>query len=987
MPRYDPARIEPKWQRYWEKQQTFQVLEDSNLPKFYVLDMFPYPSGEGLHVGHPEGYTATDIFCRYHRMRGKNVLHPMGWDAFGLPAEDYARRTGAHPRDTTYRNIDTFRKQLKSLGFSYDWKRELATTDPDYFRWTQWIFLILFDTWYDQNFVWSDGQGNTVYGKGRPISDLPIPETIREQGKESVRRYQNKNRLAYQSEAAVNWCPKLGTVLANEEVIGGLSERGSHPVERIPLRQWMLRITDYAERLLDGMNTLDWPDPIKALQRNWIGRSEGAEVDFYIQPTDPLVNDPEKLSNQIRSVHDWEKQRQSKGFPEETEPEVIRVYTTRPDTLFGATYMVLAPEHPLVDTITTVSNQPAVENYRRQAATKSDLDRTDLAKEKTGVFTGAYAINPATKKPIPIWIADYVLASYGTGAIMAVPAHDCRDWEFAHQLALPVIHVVEPPEGYVPSEEEQQLACREKGQLLYPFTSPGTAIASGKYTGQTTSEMKERITSDLKEQGLASAATNYRLRDWLFSRQHFWGEPFPILHELDQEGHPTGLLRTISPEHLPVKLPDMDNFKPHGRPDPPLDSAPDSWLFTTTENTEIAPLQESEEGASAVALKRETNTMPQWAGSCWYYLRFLDPHNSDQFVDPEKEKDWLPVNLYVGGAEHAVLHLLYSRFWHQVLYDRGYVSCPEPFQRLVNQGIILGEVELTGYQRKNGSWISAEEVSEQTDKNTGMEVLSIKLDFEDAQKTAAGFVLKNDPEIRLDSRAYKMSKSRGNVVNPDTIVERYGADSLRLYEMFMGPLEDVKPWNTKGVEGISRFLSRVWRMVSDEKSDTLSLNPAIQEVRANSEQLRLLHRTIKSVTEDVESMSFNTAISRMMEFVNSFQHEDPRPREVIEPFILLLSPFAPHLAEELWELLGHPETLAFEPWPTYEKIWTVDQTLEVPVQVNGKVRTRITIDAQSTNDQLEEQALADPKVIAVLQEKELVKVIVVPGKLVNLVVR
>ena len=705
MPRYEPKRIEARWQKYWEQHGTFVTPNDppaGSRGKLYVLDMFPYPSGSGLHVGHPEGYTATDIVCRYRRMRGDHVLHPMGWDAFGLPAEQHAIRTGTHPRVTTYKNIETFRRQLKMLGFSYDWSRELSTTDENYFRWTQWIFLELFDTWYDASHEWKGPDGRMRTGKGRPISQLPIPADVRTAGDEAVRRYQDRHRLAYVSEAPVNWCAELGTVLANEEVIDGKSERGGYPVTRLPLRQWMLRITAYADRLVSELEDLDWTESIKALQRNWIGRSTGAEVDFLVVPS----GDTESVAVVARVMAFEERS----GFPAEPEPDVLRIYTTRPDTLYGATYMVVAPEHPIVERITTPEQRAAVHAYREQASRKSDLDRTDLAKEKTGVFSGAYALNPVNGERVPIWIADYVLISYGTGAIMAVPGHDLRDWEFAVTYGIPVIEVVQPPANYEPSREERETVDRAQAQGLQPlgfqgmpFSGEGTAVNSADYNGLTTAEFKQRITSDLAASGLGREAVNYRLRDWLFSRQHFWGEPFPIWHELDTDGRPTGLMRAETPSELPVRLTEDFDFKPHGRPEPPLEEAPEAWLYKTADD--------------GVRLRRETNSMPQWAGSCWYYLRFYDPQNERRFVDPDVERYWMPVDLYIGGAEHAVLHLLYSRFWHKLLFDRGHVSTPEPFHKLVNQGMILGD--------------------------------------------------NND----------KMSKARGNVVNPDDVVAEYGADA------------------------------------------------------------------------------------------------------------------------------------------------------------------------------------------------------------------
>lgn len=970
MPRYDDEvkRIEAKWQAYWDEHQTFRVdpaaAEGDSAEKLYVLDMFPYPSGAGLHVGHPEGYTATDIVCRFNRMRGKQVLHPMGWDAFGLPAEDYAIKTGTHPAITTAKNIETFKRQLKSLGFSYDWSREFATTDPDYYRWTQWIFLQLFDTWYDQNHVWTGPDGKTRTGKGRPIADLPIPAAIASRGIDAVRRFQDQHRLAYQHEAPVNWCPELGTVLANEEIVDGKSERGGHPVERVPLRQWLLRITAYGDRLANELDELHWPESIKLMQKNWIGRSEGAEVDFYVGESG-------------EGYDDWKSNRANNGFPREASADVLRIYTTRPDTLFGVTYMVLAPEHPAVAVLTTPEQRSAVDAYRQQAATKSDLDRTDLAKGKSGVFTGGYATNPMNGERVPVWIADYVLMSYGTGAIMAVPAHDERDFEFATQFQIPIKHVVAP--------------VNSSTDVTQGFFQLGVAVNSGPYNGLATLEFKSRITSDLEFAGIGRKAVNYRLRDWLFSRQRYWGEPFPIWHELDDQGQPTGLLRTDPHSSLPVRLPEMADFKPTGTPEPMLSKAPEDWLYSTT--------------PEGVRLKRETNTMPQWAGSCWYYLRFADPRNGQRFLDPALEKRWLPVDLYVGGAEHAVLHLLYSRFWHKVLFDRGHVSTAEPFQRLVNQGMILGEVEFTGYVRGSNpgtdistlQFVSARELKAGVDEQgtatrvieqTGEVVTPIVLDVEMVEKKGDAFVLKDRPEIVIESRAHKMSKSRGNVINPDVVVNQFGADSLRLYEMFMGPLEAVKPWSMKGVEGVARFLGRVWRMIVDESNASqVQLNPQIQDVAPTASQLRTLHRTIKAVTRDVESMGFNTAISRMMEFVNEFLSQDVRPKAVMEPFVLMLSPFAPHLAEELWELLGHPTTLAYEAWPTFDEKHLIETTVEIPVQLNGKLRGKVTVPAGADQSTIEAAAKADSTIAPQLEGKTIVKTVVVPGKMINFVVR
>ncbi len=961
MPRYDARRIESKWQQYWDEHDTFKVGEFvEGRDKLYVLDMFPYPSGDGLHVGHPEGYTATDIVCRYNRMQEVQVLHPMGWDAFGLPAEQHAIKTGTPPRITTQRNIDTFRRQLKMLGFSYDWSREFSTTDPDYFRWTQWIFLKIFDTWYDADFEWAGPDGKQRRGKGRPITELPIPADVQAEGEEAVRRYQDKHRLAYQHEAPVNWCPALGTVLANEEVIDGKSERGSHPVERVALRQWMLRITSYADRLLEEIDDVAWPESIKALQRNWIGRSEGAEVDFFIGSSGG--------DNIEDTFATWQAARQESGFPTEPGDDVLRVYTTRPDTLFGATYMVMAPEHPFVERLTTADQKQAVEDYCRKAAAKSDLDRTDLAKEKTGVFSGSYAINPVNGKQIPIWIADYVLISYGTGAIMAVPAHDLRDWEFAVEFELPIIAVVQHDAKYEPTKEERALMREVDGRTEFPFSGLGTAVNSGEYDGLATAEFKSRITEKLAASGLGTAAVNFRLRDWLFSRQHFWGEPFPIWHELDADGNATGLLRTDAEDQLPVELPELEDFKPSGTPDPPLSTAPEAWLYKTD--------------SDGTRLMRETNSMPQWAGSCWYYLRFADPHNDQQFLSPDLDRKWLPVDLYIGGAEHAVLHLLYARFWHKVLFDHGLVQTSEPFQRLVNQGMILGEAEMTGYKDSNGNWISASKVDREN-----LDGEAIKLDASQVQKRGDTFVLSESPEIVVDSRAYKMSKSRGNVINPDDIVEQYGADSLRMYEMFMGPLEATKPWSMSGVEGVFRFLGRVWRMIVDERSDEVRLNDAIKDREPTEDQLRILHKTIKAVTDDIEKLSFNTAISRMMEFTNEIGPQDPRPKSVIDQFVLLLSPFAPHIAEELWELLGHEGSLAYATWPTYDESLIAENEIEVPVQINGKLRSKIKVPAEADQQAIESAAREDETIAKNIDGKQVIKVVVVPGRLVNFVVK
>ena len=802
---YNPREIEPKWQAYWDKHKTFRTLDDDDeKPKFYALDMFPYPSGSGLHVGHPEGYTATDIVARYKRMRGYNVLHPMGWDAFGLPAEQHALDTGQHPRDITAKNIDNFRRQIKSLGFSYDWDREFSTTDPDYYKWTQWIFLQLY-----------------------------------------------KMGLAYIAEVPVNWCPALGTVLANEEVIDGKSERGGHPVIRVPMRQWMLRITAYADRLLEDLEELDWPENIKEMQRNWIGRSEGAEAEFRVDGTDGSFT----------------------------------VFTTRPDTLFGCTYCVLAPEHDLVKKITTPEQREAVEAYIEQAARKSDLERTDLAKDKTGVFTGAYAINPVNGQKVPIWIADYVLGHYGTGAIMAVPGHDQRDWEFAQKFGLPIVEVV------------------QGGDLTQgAYTGDGPHVNSDFLNGLNVKDAIERMIAWLEENGKGRRKVTYKLRDWLFSRQRYWGEPIPILHFED------GTMEPVPEEELPLLLPDMEEIRPTGTGESPLANATD-WVNVVDPKT----------GRKA---RRETNTMPQWAGSCWYYLRFIDPHNDKELCSKEKARKWLPVDLYIGGAEHAVLHLLYARFWHKVLYDLGVVETKEPFQKLVNQGMILGT---------NGE---------------------------------------------------KMSKSRGNVINPDDIVNQYGADTLRMYEMFMGPLEATKPWNTQGVEGIYRFLSRIWRLYVTEDG---GLNPKIRDAEGDDAFKRVWHKTVKKVTEDIENLRFNTAISQLMIFVNEAYKAETLPRKAMENFVQLLSPFVPHIAEELWERLGHNDTITYVPWPEYDPALTVDAEVEIVLQVNGKIVDRVLIASDTGEEAMRELALANEKVKAQTAGKTVRRIIAVPGKLVNVV--
>ena len=952
MPKYNPAEIEPRWQRYWDENKTFATNVNATGPKLYALDMFPYPSGEGLHVGHPEGYTATDIVSRHARMNGKTVLHPMGFDAFGLPAEEHAIKHNASPREFTEKNIKTFVRQLKDLGFSYDWDRQVSTTDLDYVKWTQWIFLVLFDTWFD-----SEQQ------KGRPISELPIPDDVTSQGDHAVQEYRDRHRLAYESHAPVNWCPGLGTVMANEEVVDGFAEVGSirHPVQRVPMRQWMLRITAYADRLENELAEVNWPEGIKKLQRDWIGRSVGAHVDFFI--------------GDASAVDTWKTDRAANGFPESQAVDTLRIYTTRPDTLYGATYMVIAPEHSAVEALTTEKQAAVVKRYCDDAAIKSDRDRQDDRTKKTGVFTGSYAINPVNGKAVPIWIADYVLASYGTGAIMAVPAHDKRDFEFAKMYDLEIMPVVEPP-----ADNKADAAEVAAGEAC--FVGVGTAINSGEFDGLATDEFKQKILLQLAESGCGGSAVNYKLRDWLFSRQRFWGEPFPILHELDEAGNKTGRLRPVPAEDLPVKLPELEDFKPHGRMEPPLEKADDEWLYPVVDG---------------VKYKRETNTMPQWAGSCWYYLRFIDPKNDQAFIDPELEKAWMPVDLYIGGAEHAVLHLLYARFWHKVLFDRGYLNSAEPFQRLVNQGMILGDVEFTGYRGQDEQWVSADLVAENDEKKPILEsdgtlLHAVKLKPDQATKATeknskTEFVLKSDPSIGVASRAYKMSKSRGNVVNPDVIVAEYGADALRLYEMFMGPLEQSKPWSMSGVNGVRGFLDRAWRMIVDQDSDETVLNSAVGDHEPTDKQTQVLHRTIKAVSNDIEGLQFNTAISRLMEFVNFFTKEQQRPRSIMSQFALLLSPLAPHLGEELWRLLGHDNTLAYEAWPEYEESLTVDASVEIPVQIMGKLRSKIMVARGTSKDDLLALAKADPKIAELLAGKTILKEIAVPDRMVNFVAK
>ncbi|MEX0987264.1 MAG: leucine--tRNA ligase [Bacteroidales bacterium] len=883
---YNFTEIEQKWQDYWEENKTFRTLDDySNPKKFYILDMFPYPSGSGLHVGHPEGYTATDIVARYKRMKGFNVLHPMGWDAFGLPAEQYAIQTGTHPAVTTNRNCDNFRRQIKSLGLGYDWDREINTTDPKYFKWTQWIFTRLFNTWFDEK-----------QQKGRPISELEIPNEIENQGERAVREYISDKRLAYYENASVWWCPTCRIVCANEEVLtDGTHEKCGNPVEKKNLKQWMLRIPLYAERLLSGLEPLDWPAGVKDMQRNWIGKSLGAEVDFELDGLEAK----------------------------------LRVFTTRPDTLFGATYMVVAPEHPLMDQIITGGQQDAVDAYIKAAGKKSEIDRTDLSREKTGVFTGRYAINPVTGQKIPVWVADYVLTGYGTGAIMAVPAHDTRDFEFAQKFKLPIVCIMDP--AVADADLRTQVLAGEAC-----WTEDGTYInSSNQDKGISIDGLNKKkgiatINAWLEEQGLGEATVNYKIRDWLFSRQRYWGEPFPVIHWEDGE------ITVLEDEELPLELPELEKFAPGANGESPLANAKD-WLHVVDKNGRKG--------------RRETNTMPQWAGSCWYYLRYIDPKNDEEPFSKAKENYWMPVDLYIGGAEHAVLHLLYSRFWHKVLYDLGIVSTDEPYQKLYNQGMILA----FAYETSTGAKVASDLVEEKEGKffhtETGEELKQI---------------------------VAKMSKSLKNVVNPDDVVKGYGADALRLYEMFLGPLDAVKPWVENGVKGVFNFLNKTYRFFADENH--------YRDGDEDIEVLKSLHQTVRKVEEDVEKLHFNTAISQMMIFTNLAVKKGTVTRDTGKVFIRVLAPFAPHLAEELWAILEEIESVSKSVWPAYDEKYLLEESIEYPVMINGKLRFKLTASADTTPAELEKNALAHETALKWTDGKPPKKVIVVPKKIINIVV-
>jgi leucyl-tRNA synthetase len=1000
---YDFTAIESKWQSRWAQQQTFKTPDpgdkgfDESKPKFYGLDMFPYPSGVGLHVGHPLGYIATDINARFKRMTGHNVLHTMGFDAFGLPAEQFAVEHGVHPRTTTEQNIANMTRQLKALGLGFDWSRSVATTDVGYYKWTQWIFLQLYNSYFDpvenrarpiealqqklvneQFYVTIDGDlveppaGNLGMVEGEPVGTFAWTELDEQRRRDVV----DSQRLAYVDEVPVNWCPALGTVLANEEVTNdGRSERGNHPVYRRPLRQWMLRITAYAERLLADLEIVDWPEAIKSMQRNWIGRSEGAMVDFVLAADAADAAGGEPAETEADDGDD---------APEQV-PTVISVFTTRPDTLFGATYMVLAPEHPLVDSITTADQRDAVTAYQRQAAGRSDVDRMAETKEKTGVFTGAYAINPLNGEQIPIWIADYVLTGYGTGAIMAVPAHDQRDFEFARRFDLPIRVVVMPDANWLKraaadfgadraqggENQANQPAVVEQLRMTYQaqpaqfaeaFAGHGLAVNSSNdefsINDMQTPAAQKKIIEYLERRGIGQGKVQYKLRDWLFSRQRYWGEPFPILIG------PDGEIRPVDEDDLPVELPEMDDFTPaasddpQAPPQPPLARAPQSWRIVEIDG---------------VKYHRELNTMPQWAGSCWYYLRYIDPDNDQRFVDPHKEQYWMAptdqnpaggVDLYVGGVEHAVLHLLYARFWHKVLYDLGHVSTPEPFGRLFNQGYI----QAYAYQDERGIYVDAEKVVNEQGQPAA------EVQGQPGQK----FVHEGKP---VTESYGKMGKSLKNAIAPDDICSEYGADTLRLYEMYMGPLDASKPWATRDIIGVHRFLQRVWRNFVNEQTGRL----LITSDKPDEPLLRLMHKTIRRVTDDMGRLSFNTAIAALIEMNNQLVQREELPRLVAENFVLMLSPLAPHLAEELWERMGNRESVTRQPWPRCDADYLVEDQVELIVQVQGKLRGRVTVSADADEDAAKEAALADEKVASHLEGKTIRKVIYVPGKLINIV--
>ena len=893
--KYNFLETERKWQEYWIENKTFKS-EINKKPKYYVMDMFPYPSGSGLHVGHPLGYIASDIISRFKRLKGFNVLHPMGFDSFGLPAEQYAIKTGRHPKETTENNIKRFKEQLNTLGLSFDWDRELKTSDSKYYKWTQWIFLKLYNSFFD-----------TRKNKASDINELKVPKDLE---KDKIEEFIDSKRLAYIDKIDVNWCEELGTVLSNEEVIGGVSERGGFPVIRKPMRQWVMRITSYSERLLEDLNSLDWPESIKISQKNWIGKSEGAEINFE-------VNGDKK----------------------------IEVFTTRPDTIFGATYLVLAPEHSLINEITTKEQKEEVKEYIFQASTKSELERQENEKNKTGVFTGAYAINPISEEKIPIWTSDYVLVSYGTGAIMAVPAHDERDYEFAKKFNLNINKVIE----------------NNSNDLCY--TGDGIMINSGKYNGFDNIKFKKIVTDLLREKGSGKDTVNYKLRDWIFTRQRYWGEPIPILHDSKKR-------IAVKEEDLPVKLPEVKSYLPTDDGLSPLARNKD-WV-----NIKI-------DGKNLV---RETNTMPQWAGSCWYYLRYLDPNNSQSFADETKIKYWMPVDLYIGGAEHAVLHLLYARFWHKVLFDLGFVNTSEPFKKLVNQGMILGRSNFVYRIKDSNKYVSYNLRKDHdytkihvdvnlvdNDKLNIKKFINSSKEFENAE-----FILEEN-EYLCGFETEKMSKSKSNVVNPDNIIENFGADTLRMYEMFLGPIEQSKPWNTNGIEGVYKFLNKLWSLF--HRGDKI----VISDKRPDKEELKILHTAIKKIKEDIERLSLNTCISQLMITVNKLSRKECNKKEILEPLIIIISPFAPHLCEELWNIIGNNKSVSFAKYPNFNSDYLVEDTYEYPLMINGKLRAKQSFSLNTENSEIEKSVLENETIKKWLDGKKIKKIIIVPNKVINIV--
>ena len=894
--RYNFKSIEKKWQEYWEKNKTYKT-EINNKPKYYVMDMFPYPSGSGLHVGHPLGYIASDIISRFKKLKGYNVLHPMGFDSFGLPAEQYAIKTGKHPKETTENNILKFKEQLNQLGLSFDWDREVRTSDSKYYKWTQWIFLKLYNSYFDYK-----------NNKAETIEKLELPQGL--SANEKI-KYIDSKRLAYIDEIDVNWCEELGTVLSNEEVIGGVSERGGFPVIRRPMRQWVMRITDFSERLLEDLDTLDWPDSIKLSQKNWIGKSTGAEISF---PIDNKKN--------------------------------IKVFTTRPDTIYGATYLVLAPEHKMVESLTTEKYKDQIINYVDKTAKKSELERQENEKNKTGVFTGSFATNPISGEKIPIWISDYVLSSYGTGAIMAVPAHDERDYEFALKFKLEIIEVI---------KNDTDEKC---------YTGDGIVINSGDYNGIENEKFKKIVTEILESKNLGKKTVNYKLRDWIFTRQRYWGEPIPILHS-------NGKQFPVSEEELPVKLPEVKSYLPTDDGLSPLARSND-WVKVNIKGNQY---------------DRETNTMPQWAGSCWYYLRYLDPNNEINFADKEKIKYWMPVDLYIGGAEHAVLHLLYSRFWHKVLYDLGHVNTPEPFKKLVNQGMILGRSNFIYRIKNTNKFVSYNLRNEYEYTKLHVDVNIVendKLDLDKFKKSSKEF---NDAEFILEGGDYlcgfeteKMSKSKSNVVNPDNIINDFGSDTLRMYEMFLGPLEQSKPWNTNGIEGVYKFLNKFWSLFYDEDNFNIS------DEKPNSDELKILHTAIKKIENDIDRLSINTCVSQLMITVNELSRKKCHKREILEPLLIVLSSFAPHISEELWSKLGNNESISLSNYPKYNDEFLTEDIFEYPIMINGKLRTKIKFDINIEEKEIKSEVISNEIITKWTENKKIKKIIFIPKKIINVVI-